>query len=136
MRDETAARVVAAMAAANGPLKDCQLRALAELDAFRRLGVRRDRFVVLAREALGAMGERLDEPGWLSTRDLQYLDPLLIAVEDRALQMLACRLTAAVITADGHIGDHERSAYDHMLACWHVTPSMVSQAILADPVTV
>jgi hypothetical protein len=134
MSDESAARVVAAMAAANGRLKDCELNTLAELDAFRRLGVSRQRFVALAREGLAAMGELLDERGWLTTRDRLYLDRLLVEVEDRELRLLVCRLTAAVITADGHVGDHERSAYEHMLACWHITPSMVSQAILADPV--
>jgi hypothetical protein len=134
MTDESAARVVAAMAAANGRLKDCELDMLAELDAFRRLGVSRQRFVALAREGIAAMGELLDERGWLTTRDLLYLDRLLVEIEDRQLRLLVCRLTAAVITADGHVSEHERSAYEHMLACWHLSPSTVSQAILADPV--
>lgn len=134
MTQDTAARVLAAMTVANGRAKECELKRLEELDAFARLGVTRERFVAMTREARAAMGEAPSERGWLDTGDLAYLESLLIEVEDRTQRLLVCRLAAAVLTADGCVSAHERAAYDHMLACWHVTPSMVTQAILADPV--
>jgi uncharacterized tellurite resistance protein B-like protein len=134
MTQDTAARVLAAMTVANGRAKECEFKRLEELHAFARLGITRERFVALTREARAAMGKSPSERGWLSSSDLEYLERLLIQIEDRTQRLLVCRLTAAVVTADGCVSAHERAAYEHMLACWHVTPSMVAQAILADPV--
>jgi uncharacterized tellurite resistance protein B-like protein len=127
---EAPARILALMVAANGQLDESELRMLAELDAFRRLGVTRERFVELARTCTADIGLALSEHAWLRVDDLQYLNELLDEVPDPAMRMLVCRLAAAIITADGHISESERLVYEHVLARWHVSQSMVSQAIL------
>lgn len=129
---EAAARVLAVMVAANGRIDARELEALDELDAFARLGVAQQRFVVLARECLHEIGSGLGECSWLRARDMAYLDRLLDAVTDRHQRLLLCRLAAAVITADGRVTNDERLVFDHVLARWHISRSMVTEAILHD----
>jgi predicted polyphosphate/ATP-dependent NAD kinase len=129
---EAAASVLALMVAANGRIDERELRMLDELDAYRRLGVSRQRFLELSRQCLDDVGVSLNEHAWLPVSGMQYLNDLLNAVTDPALRLLVCRLAAATITADGHITEGERLVYEHALARWHISQSMVSQAILAD----
>jgi hypothetical protein len=129
---EHAARVLALVAAANGQVKECELHALEELDAFARLGVSRRRFLQLAQKGLEDVGGRLCERGHLHVADLLYLDDLLGEVGSRERRRLVCRLAAAVITADGCVTAGERAAYDYILMRWKVDTPTVAQAIRAD----
>lgn len=131
-RAESAARVLAMLVAANGRIDERELDALERLDAFRRLGVGRARFIELARDCLASVGTHLAELSWLRSSDLQYLDRLLDDVLDPEQRLLVCRLAAAVITADGRITHDERLVYDHALTRWRVSPSLVTQAIRED----
>jgi hypothetical protein len=54
------------------------------------------------------------------------------SVEDRDLRLLVCRLSAAVITADGCITGDERQVYASLLGQWALTQSMVTNAIRRD----
>ena len=127
---EAPARVLALMVAANGRVDPHELQILEELDAFERLGVPRERFVALARECLQEVGAGLIECSWLRTRDEAYVDRLLDEVTDPQQRLVLCRLAAAAVTADGHVSGDERLVYDHMLARWHISRTMVTEAIL------
>jgi hypothetical protein len=130
--DHAPARVLALIVAANGLVDDSELRMLDELAAFRRLGVSREQFVELSKTTLADIGLALSEHAWLRVDDLQFLNELLDAVPDAATRLLVCRLGAAIITADGRITEPERLVYEHVLAHWHISQTMVSQAILKD----
>lgn len=131
-RREAPAYALAMMVAANGHVDERELHALEQLDAFRRLGVPRERFEQLARECLVRVGHGLAERSWLAFDDLVFVDGLLDAVHDPAQRLLVCRLAAAVITADGRVSHDERLVYDHALSHWHIRPEDVAQAILKD----
>ena len=131
---EAPAHALAMIVASNGRIDEHELRVLDELGAFRRLGVRRDRFVDLARSCVNDVGAHLCERSWLCADHLAYIDALLDAVPKTENRMLVCRLAAAVVTADGHVTDDERLVYDHTLARWHITHASVTQAILHDQV--
>ncbi|MBN9203715.1 MAG: TerB family tellurite resistance protein [Methylibium petroleiphilum] len=131
--DEAAACVLALMVAANGRIDPREIQALEALRAFERLGVRRERFLELARGCLDDIGSTLCECSWLRSPALAYIDALLDRVDDPARRVLVCRLAAAVITADGCISVDERMVYSHVLGRWRISQSMVTQAILHDP---
>lgn len=129
---EAPANALAMMIAANGRIDERELHALDELDAFRRLGVSRDRFIELARDCLRDVGAGLCERSWLRDTDVLYFDRLLDEVRDPTLRLLVCRLAAAAITADGQVTPDEKRVYGHALARWHVSQAMVTQSILSD----
>ena len=131
---EAPAHAVAMMVAANGRIDDVELRALDELDAYRRLGVTRQRFLDLARQCVRKVGAGLCDREWMRVDDLVYHDALLDAVASEDGRLLVCRLAAAVITADGRITRDERLVYDRMLAHWRISQAMVTRAILEDRV--
>lgn len=127
-----AARVLALMVAANGRADPRELQALEDVDAFTRLGVPREHFLALVNECLKEVGYGLAECSWLRARDQAYIDRLLDAVVDPHERLMVCRLAAAAVTADGHVSGDERLVYDHALARWRISRSMVSEAILHD----
>lgn len=129
---EAAARVLALLVAANGRVDPRELRMLDELDAYGRLQIARERFVELAEVGVDGFGSEVCDSGWMPADAAEEIDELLDEVDDPALRLLVCRLAAAVITADGCVSSGERTVYDHVLARWHLTQSMVAQAILAD----
>lgn len=131
--DEAAASVLALMVAANGHIDPREVQTLDALQAFERLGVRRERFLELARICLDDVGSTLCECSWLRAPAVAYIDALLDQVDDPSQRMLVCRLAAAAITADGCISMDERMIYDHMLGRWRICQSMVTQTILHDP---
>ncbi len=129
---ESAAGVLALMVAANGRVDVREMRALEELDAFSRIGVRRERFVELAQGCLDDIGSSLCECSWLRAPALDYIDAMLDRVDEPRQRLLLCRLAAAVITADGVVSVDERMVYGHVLARWRISQSMVTRAILHD----
>ena len=129
---EAPARVLALMVAANGRIDERELRMLDELDAYRRIGVSRDRFIELARGCLHDVGSHLSERPWLHLADWAYVERLLHDVGDRGQRLTVCRLAAAVITADGRITREERMVYDHTLARWRISQTMVAHAIMSE----
>lgn len=132
-QDEAAARVLALLVVANGRIDPREMETLEALQAFDRLGVRRERFVELARGCLDKVGSTLRDCSWLRAPDAAYIDALLQRVEDPARRMLVCRLAEAAITADGCVSMDERMVYEHVLGRWRICPSMVTQAIRLDP---
>jgi hypothetical protein len=129
---EAPARVLGLLVAANGHVDEAELSALDALDAFRRLGVSRQRFVEMAQQCVDEVGAGLCERSWLRTSDLVYVDKLLDAVQDEAQRLLVARFCAAAITADGRISADERLLYNHALGRWHIGQDQVSHAILHD----
>lgn len=127
-----AARVLALMVAANGRADPRELQALEDVDAFARLGVPREHFLALVDECLKEVGHGLAECSWLRARDQAYIDRLLDAVVDPHERLMVCRLAAAAVTADGIVSGDERLMFDHALARWRISRSMVSEAILHD----
>lgn len=132
--DEAPAHVLAMIVAANGQIDARELSALDQLDAYRRIGVSRERFVDIARSCVTEVGAHLCERSWLCAPHLTYIDALLDAVSGTEDRMLVCRLAAAVITADGRVTHDERLVYDHALGRWRINQSDVTQAILHDQV--
>lgn len=124
--------VLALMVASSGRIDERELRMLDELDAFRRLGVSRQRFVELAHTCLRELGADLAERSWLSLDDSLYLVGLLDAIAVPGQRLLICRLAAAVITADGSVSGGERRVYGFTLARWGITQEQVTQAIRQD----
>jgi len=131
---EALAHALAMMVAANGRIDQRELSALDQLDAFRRVGVSRERFVDIARSCVADVGAHLCDRSWLCVDHMTYIDALLDAVPGAEGRMLVCRLAAAVITADGRVTHDERLIYDHALARWRINQSEVVQAILHDQV--
>jgi hypothetical protein len=127
---DASARVLALMVAANGCVDARELQALEDLGAFGHLSMPRERFVALAEECLRELGNGFEECSWLTSRELTYVDHLLDAVPDAQERLLICRLAAAVLTADGRVSGGERRLYDHVLARWHISQGMVTDAIL------
>jgi hypothetical protein len=130
---EAPAHALAMIVASNGRIDEHELRVLDKLGAFGRLGVRRERFLDLARSCVNDVGTQLCERSWLCADHLAYINALLDAVPSPERRMLVCRFAAAVVTADGRVTDDERLVYDHALARWHITHASVTQAILHDP---
>lgn len=130
---EAAARALALMVTANGCVDPAELSMLDSLDAYRRVGVSRERFTALAHECLEDRVRSLRGP-WLPLADQLYVDEVLLGVRDPQQRLLVCRLAAAAITADGRVTSHERRLYDHALASWQISQSMVTRAIMKDPV--
>ncbi len=129
---EAPAHALAMIVAANGHIDERELGVLDQLDAFRRVGVSRERFVDMARSCVADVGVHLSERSWLCADHMAYVDALLDAVPNPDDRMLVCRLAAAVVTADGRVTHDERLVYDHALARWRILPSQVTQAILHD----
>lgn len=129
-----AARVLALMVAANGRADPRELQALEDVDAFARLGLPRERFLALVDECLKEVGHGLAECSWLRARDQAYVDRLLDAVVDPQERLMVCRMAAAVVTADGQVSGDERLVFDHALARWHISRSMLTEAIRHDGV--
>ena len=132
--NEHMAHALAMVVAADGRIDEREVIALDQLDAFRRLGVSRDRFVDIARSCVVDMGAHLCERSWLCADDLTYIDPLLDAVSDAEDRLLVCRLAAAVVNADEGLTHDERLIYSHALARWRISHSDVMQVPLPDPV--
>lgn len=127
-----AARVLALMVSANGHADPRELQVLDRLDAYARLGLDPRTFLALVQECLEALGGSLSECSWLRARDQAYVDHLIEAVTDPRERLLVGRLAAAVLTADGQVSGDERLVFDHVLARWRITRSMLSEAILQD----
>lgn len=127
-----AARVLALLVASNGRADPSEWQALDELDACGRLGVPRAHFAALVDECVQAVGTGLAECSWLRARDEAYVDRLLEDVTDPQERLLVGRLAAAALTADGQVSGDERLVFDHVLARWHITRSMLTDAILHD----
>jgi hypothetical protein len=132
--DEALAHALAMIVAANGRVDERELSALDQLNAYRRVGVTRERFVDIAHSCVAEVGAHLCERSWLCADHLTYIDALLDAVSGTERRMLVCRLAAAVIAADGRVTHDERLVYDHALARWHINQSEVVRAILRDRV--
>jgi hypothetical protein len=132
--EEALAHALAMIVAADGRIHEHELSTLDQLDAFRRVGVTRERFVGIAGSCVAEVGAHLCDRSWLCADHLAYIDALLDAVSGTEGRMLVCRLAAAVITADGSVTHDERLVYDHALARWRIDQSEVVQAILRDRV--
>ncbi|HET9643128.1 MAG TPA: hypothetical protein VFP68_07195 [Burkholderiaceae bacterium] len=132
--DESSARALALIVAANGRVDERKLAALDRLDAFRRLGVSRERFVEMARTCLSEIGPQWCKNGWLHPVHAQYIDALLHEVRSPRERLLVCRFAAAVMVADGRITTDERIIFTRALGRWGITQTMVSHAIMKDSV--
>jgi hypothetical protein len=129
---DAAASLLAIVVSANGRI---DIREVAELDrlrAYRRLGVQRESFLTLADAALEEIGLALSESQWLRLSDRSRLLALQQAVVDPRLRLLVCRLSAAVITADGRVTGDERLVYGSLQSQWGVTDAMVARAIMQE----
>lgn len=128
--DESPARVLAMLVAADGRIDERELQALDRLDAFQRLGVSRERVIELAQGCIDVIGVGLSRKAWLRTA---HLDALLDEVDDGRSRLFVCRLAAAVLVADGRITRDKRVVYERVLSRWRVSQMMVCRAIMSDP---
>lgn len=129
---EAPAHVLAMLVAAHGRIDERELRALDDLEAFRQLGVGRQRFVDIARACVRDLGTGLCERSWLSTEEIHYVDALLDAVPDPQQRLMVCRLGVAAIIADGGVTDDERLVYDHVRAHWRIRSDELPPAVPPD----
>ncbi len=111
--------VLALLVVSDAHIHPAEIDTLESLDAFRRIGMPRSRFMALLRDFRGAARN-------------QRVDALLSTVVDPELRLLVARLAAAVVTADGHVDSLERMVYDHMLVRWGLSQARVAQAIRED----
>jgi hypothetical protein len=129
--DESAARVLAYLMAAEADGEACKTKVLDELDAWSRIGVSRTRFLRLVHECQARLDTH-EDAAWLPVAHRLQMDRVLDSVDDPELRLMVCRLAASVITADGRVGEVERQLYDHTLARWRIDSNQVTKAILAD----
>jgi tellurite resistance protein len=111
--------VLALMVVSDAHIHPAEIDTLESLDAFRRIGMPRSRFMALLRDFQGD-----------SRRG--RADALLSTVQDPELRLLVARLAAAVVTADGRVDSLERMVYDHLLMRWGLSQQRVAQAIRED----
>ena len=128
-----AATLLAIVVSANGRVDPREVAELERLGAFKRLRISRQDFLSRAEAALEEIGLPLAQSQWLRADDRSRILALQQAVDDRALRLLVCRLSAAVITADGRVTGGERQVYESLLGQWALTESMVVDAIRKDP---
>jgi hypothetical protein len=124
---DAAARLLALMVATRGQIVPRDMGILDRHDALNRLGIRRDRFLELAKDSLGAMAGAQFECSWLQANDQAYVDRLVGLVTDVQQRDLVCRLATAVVMADGNPPHDDRLVYHHALSHWRL-----DQAALAD----
>jgi uncharacterized tellurite resistance protein B-like protein len=130
---DAAATLLAIVVSANGRVDPREVAELDRLGAYERLGISRHDFLSRAEAALEEIGLSLSRTQWLRPGDRSRMLALQQAVHDRALRLLVCRLSAAVITADGSVSGGERQVYESLLGQWALTESMVVDAIRSDP---
>lgn len=126
------AMLLAIVVSANGRIDAREVVELERLRAFERLGVRRDRFLHAAEAALQEIGLPLSQTQWLRFGDRSRMVDLQQAVSHPGERLLVCRLSAAVITADGKVTGDERQVYASLLSQWGVTQTMVAHTIMRD----
>ncbi|MEJ8838390.1 hypothetical protein [Ramlibacter sp. AN1133] len=131
---EAAASLLAIVVSANGRVDPREVAELDRLRAFRRLGIRRGPFLRLAEQAVDEIGRPLSQTRRLRLSDRTRLLALQQAVADPDLRLDLCRLSAAVITADGCVTPDERLVYASLQSQWGVTDAMVVGAIMRDRV--
>ncbi|MBL8328982.1 MAG: TerB family tellurite resistance protein [Rubrivivax sp.] len=124
---EALARALALFVISDATIHPAEIDTLEDLDAFRRIGLSKPRFMELARE----MQQRM-EADRRSAPDLGSVEAVMAAVRSPELRLLVARLAAAVVTADGRVEGLERMVYDHMLLRWGLSQSRVAQAIRED----
>lgn len=129
---DAAASLVAIVVSANGRIDAREVAELDRLHAYGRLGIERKNFMVLADSALEEVGLPLSQSHLLRLSDRSRLLALQAAVVDPGLRLLVCRLSAAVITADGRVTADERLVYASLLSQWAVSDTMVAHAIMQD----
>lgn len=129
---DPSAMLLAIVVSANGRIDAREVAELERLQAFDRLRVRRDRFLDAAESALEEIGVPLSRTQWLRLSDRSLMMALQLAVVDPGQRLLVCRLSAAVITADGRVTGDERQVYSSLLGHWGVTQTMVAHAIMRD----
>ncbi len=129
---EAAASLLSIVVSANGRIDPREVAELDRLRAFERLGMRRSDFLALAHSALEEVGLALSQSQTLRLSDYSRLLAHQLAVDDPALRLMVCRLSAAVITADGRVTGDERLVYASLLSHWGVTDTMVARAIMRD----
>lgn len=127
-----AAHVLALVVAANGRVDPKEVDVLDRLDAFQRLGIARDDFLVLAARCVQDLDNGQVDRSRLQPDTLSRLFSVVDAVQSPQQRLLVCRLAAAVMTADGAICATERRVYRHALLRWGISDDMVSHAILHD----
>jgi uncharacterized tellurite resistance protein B-like protein len=130
---DAAATLLAIVVSANGQVDPREVAELERLGAYKRLGISRQDFLRRAEAALEEIGRPLSRTQWLRPGDRSRMLALQQEVHDRALRLLVCRLSAAVITADGRVTGGERQVYESLLGQWALTESMVVDAIRNDP---
>jgi hypothetical protein len=131
-RGEVPARAVALMVAANGRIDRRELHALDRLDAFRRLGVSRERLLEMANDCMQEIGTGWRTQPWLPPVQSRYVDAVLHPVRDPRTRLLVCRLATAVMVADGRVTNDECLIYTRSLARWQINQTMVARAIMND----
>jgi uncharacterized tellurite resistance protein B-like protein len=129
---DAAASLLSIVVSANGRIDPREVAELDRLHAYERLGTRREKLLALADAALEEIGLPLSQSQMLRLSDRSRLLALQLAVADPALRLLVCRLSAAVITADGRVTGDERCVYASLLSQWGVTHTMVAHAIMRD----
>jgi hypothetical protein len=129
---DAAAALLAIVVSAKGRVGSREIAELDRLHAYERLGVQRQDFLELAEAAVEEIGRPLSRTHCLRSGDLSRMLALQRAVADRELRLLVCRLSAAVITANGCVTGEERQVYASLLGQWSLTHSMVANAIRHD----
>jgi len=129
---DAAASLLAIVVSANGRIDAREMAELDRLRAYRRLGIERETFMTLADTALAEVGLPLSQSQWLRRSDHSLLTALQQVVVDPGPRLLVCRLSAAVIAADGRVTPDARLVYSSILRRWAVTDTMVAHATMRD----
>jgi hypothetical protein len=122
------ASLLAIAISANGRVDPREVAELDRLGAYDLLGIQRDFLLQLAGVALQEIGVPLSETRWLRLVHRSCMLKLQYGVPDTLQRLLICRLTEAVIRADGEISGGEWLIYATMLHHWGLTQAVVSEA--------
>jgi hypothetical protein len=127
------ASLLAMAVAANGRVDPREVAELDRLGAYPLIGVGRECFFLeLSQVALREIGPCLSETYWLRLTDRSHLLTLLHAIRDPLQRLHVCRLTEAVIQADGEVTGGAQHIYGAMIHHWDLKQAVVDPAVVRD----
>lgn len=122
---EDLAQVLAVLIASKGRIERREWQAMANADAYHRIGVSQVRFAELVEGCLRDLGANLLDHQWLSAGNVAQIDRVLARVTDREQRLLVCALAADVLKTRDHMSGYDGLVLDHAMARWHLTDALL-----------
>ncbi|MFN0303798.1 MAG: hypothetical protein ACKVQU_25975 [Burkholderiales bacterium] len=124
------ARVLFMLMIGDGRLGRREIDALASLQAFRLLGIKRSIFVEVAHSFCADLLAAEDADGRIQLLDPDRIDRVLAAVDDSKKRILVCVLALNVLAAEDGLSAVELDMFKHVLTRWNLRIDDLYQRLL------